>query len=189
MHTGNLQTMVYFIFTIGELKERYCGTINCYKNMKVLFCGQTQSVPMVLSFSLKFPCSPITILSVRDRTLVYCFKKVFAPWKLRQNLYISYKTLQPLCGTVCVVSIGQSFQGKGWMLWALEGAFFNFLDLWGNVSELCAKASSLSIEATASKMERLLIQVVEWFWSIRRSVTARRRFSCSSQCSSLRTEL
>lgn len=64
MHTGNLQTMVYFIFTIGELKERYCGTINCHKNMKVLFCGQTQSVPLVLSFSLKFPCSPITILSV-----------------------------------------------------------------------------------------------------------------------------
>ena len=75
------------------------------------------------------------------------------------------------------------------MLWALEGAFFNFSDLWGKVLELCAKASSLSIEATASKMERLLIQVVEWFWSIRRSVTARRRFSCSSQCSSLRTEL
>ena len=49
------------------------------------------------------------------------------------------------------------------MLWALEGAFFNFSDLWGNVLELCAKASSLSIEATASKMERLLIQVVEWF--------------------------
>lgn len=40
------------------------------------------------------------------------------------------------------------------MLWALEGAFFNFLDLWGNVLELCAKASSLSIEATASKMEK-----------------------------------